>query len=274
MMEFPEIQTVTRQAKKELAGKTIIQVFTPTNPSKFTFFNGDVDDYVPLLTGKKILSARGSGMFMDFVMEDDVKLSIGDGVILKYGDAGSKLPEKYQLLLIFNDETFLAFTVAMYGMIYAYRGVFDNMYYRISFEKISPLSEDFSEEHFNNLIEKETKNISVKAMLATEQRIPGLGNGVLQDILFVARVNPKRKIRSLSPEEKSRIFHSIKNTLADMEAKGGRDVETDLYNHKGGYKTILSSKTSKNPCPVCGDTIVKEAYMGGSVYYCPTCQPL
>lgn len=274
MLEFPEVQTITRQINETLVGKTILQVFTPTNPSKFTFFNGDVNDYVPLLTGKKILSARGAGMFMDIRMEEGVNLCLGDGVILKYGDNGSEVPKKYQLLLVFDDETFLALTIAMYGMIYAYRGEFDNMYYRISFEKISPLSDSFDMDYFNGLIDKETKNISVKALLATEQRIPGLGNGVLQDILFNARIHPKRKIRSLSREEKIRIFQSIKDTLHAMATAGGRDVETDLYNKKGGYQTILSAKTYKNPCPVCGGPIMKEAYMGGSVYYCPTCQPL
>ncbi|MFA6873005.1 MAG: zinc finger domain-containing protein, partial [Bacteroidaceae bacterium] len=28
------------------------------------------------------------------------------------------------------------------------------------------------------------------------------------------------------------------------------------------------------PCPRCGNQIRKEAYMGGSIYYCPTCQKL
>jgi len=274
MMEYPEVQTVARQANKELVGKTITQVFTPTNLSKFTFFSGDVNDYIPLLTGRKILSAQGSGMFMDLRMDDDVTLSLGDGVILKYGDAGAKIPAKYQLLLVFDDETFLALTVAMYGMIYACRGEFDNIYHQMSFEKISPLSDAFDMNYFNGLIDREKKNLSVKALLASEQRIPGLGNGVLQDILFNARINPKRKIQSLSAEEKTRIFNSIKNTLTDMEIKGGRNVETDLYNKAGGYQTILSSKTYKNPCPVCGSTIIKEPFMGGSVYYCPTCQPL
>ncbi|MFO7935831.1 MAG: zinc finger domain-containing protein [Bacteroidales bacterium] len=30
----------------------------------------------------------------------------------------------------------------------------------------------------------------------------------------------------------------------------------------------------KELCPNCGDAIVKEAYMGGAVYFCPVCQPL
>ena len=59
-----------------------------------------------------------------------------------------------------------------------------------------------------------------------------------------------------------------------MVLEGGRDTQTDLYGNDGGYKTILSAKTWKNPCPRCGGTIVKEAYLGGSVYYCSECQKI
>ena len=27
------------------------------------------------------------------------------------------------------------------------------------------------------------------------------------------------------------------------------------------------------PCPACGGAKTKEAYLGGSVYVCPACQP-
>ncbi|MCK9356230.1 MAG: endonuclease VIII, partial [Dehalococcoidia bacterium] len=37
-------------------------------------------------------------------------------------------------------------------------------------------------------------------------------------------------------------------------------------------KTILSRNTVGQPCPACGTSIQKEAYMGGSIYYCATCQ--
>jgi formamidopyrimidine-DNA glycosylase len=59
-----------------------------------------------------------------------------------------------------------------------------------------------------------------------------------------------------------------------MTNMGGRDTEKDLFGNIGGYKTILSKNTFKNPCPHCGDAIVKETYLGGAVYFCPTCQSL
>ena len=118
------------------------------------------------------------------------------------------------------------------------------------------------------------EKLSVKAFVATKQRIPGLGNGVLQDILFHARIHPKRKMDTLTVEEYEKLYGAVKDTLLAMTVKGGRDTEKDLFGCNGGYKTILSSKTKELPCPVCGGQIKKEAYLGGSVYYCPVCQPL
>jgi formamidopyrimidine-DNA glycosylase len=114
----------------------------------------------------------------------------------------------------------------------------------------------------------------MKALLATEQRIPGLGNGVLQDILFNAGIHPKCKKSGLTDCNKDELFRSLKNTLRSMTDEGGRDTEKDFFGKNGGYKTILSKNTVNSPCPKCGEKILKEAYLGGAVYYCPVCQKL
>jgi formamidopyrimidine-DNA glycosylase len=62
--------------------------------------------------------------------------------------------------------------------------------------------------------------------------------------------------------------------LQAMVSQGGRDTETDLFGQPGGYQTVLSKNTVDKPCPVCAALIKKEAYLGGSIYYCPGCQPL
>ena len=274
MIELPEAIVLGEQAKAVLTGKTITEVYTPTNKHKFAFFNGEPTTYKELLTNKKILSAKGNGIFVDIFLDDDTTISFGDGVNIRYGDASSKIPDKYQLLLTFGDNSFLVFTIGMYGAIFAYKGILDNKYHRMSVEKISPLAKEFNEAYFNNLITSEKKDITAKALLATEQRIPGLGNGVLQDILFKAKIHPKRKISTLTDTDKSKLFEALKNTLSEMTRLGGRDTEKDLSGNKGQYQTILSKNTYKDPCPVCGGNIVKEAYLGGTIYYCPNCQKL
>lgn len=274
MMELPEVLSVSKQAEKVLKGKVIQEVFTPTNPHKFAFFNDTPEAYKAMLTGKKILSSDGVGMYVDLHLQDDVHISIGDGINMKYGEESDKIPEKYQLLLTFKDNSFLVFTIGMYGAIFVYKGKLGNKYHTMSLEKISPLNDAFDEKYFLGLFENERETLSAKALLATEQRIPGVGNGVTQDILFNARINPKRKIGTLSEKDKKAIFRSLKDTLKKMTEEGGRNTEKDLSGEKGGYQTILSSKTYKEPCPVCGGAIVKESFMGGTVYYCPNCQPL
>lgn len=274
MIELPEAILLGRQMNDVLAGKTVNNVFNATNVNKFAFFNGDPNAYKPLLIGRKVVSAKGMGIFVDICFDEEVCLSVSDGVKLKYGSGSAAIPDKYQLLITFDDETFLAFTVAMYGGIYAFRGRLENSYHEKSFAKISPLSPDFTDSYFSDFLNSEKQTLTLKAFLATEQRFPGIGNGVLQDILFQAALHPKRKLGTLSFEEKKNLYHSVIEVLSAMLAKGGRNTETDLFGKAGGYPTILSKNTYQQACLKCGGTIIKENFMGGSIYYCPSCQPI
>ncbi len=130
----------------------------------------------------------------------------------------------------------------MYGGIWAYRGDFDNPYHQRSLKSISPLDSLFDEDYFVKIIKNTAKDLSAKALLATEQRIPGLGNGVLQDILFNAGIHPKRKKSTISDLEVKNLFQSLKSTLRRMADMGGRDTEKDLFGINGGTEPF-SRKT-------------------------------
>ncbi len=272
MIEIPESTTISRQAETILSGKRIKEVVQATSPHKFTWYNGDPLLYSDMLAGREIESVRGHGAYVDILCDNDTTISIGDGTNLKYYPAIEKHPVKHQLLIVFDDDSFIAFTVSMYGAIYAYTGEMDNFYHRNSLNSISPLDDAFDKNYFDNIFKSVKKDMSAKALLATEQRIPGLGNGVLQDILFNAGIHPKRKISTLSDLEKEDLYHCLKVTLKSMTDKGGRDTEKDFYGNFGKYKCILSKNTYKEPCPNCGGNIIKEAYLGGTIYYCPSCQ--
>lgn len=274
MLEFPESTTISLQAGRTLINKQITKVEPATSPHKFAFYNGDPAGYVDLLTGRRITSAIGHGMFVDIGCSEDTRITVSDGTNLRYFSSSEQPPAKHQMLVFLDDGGCLAFTVAMYGGIWAYRGVLDNKYHRGSLNSLSPLNAAFNEKYFDDLFRSVTKDLSLKALLATEQRIPGLGNGVLQDILFNAGLHPKRKKNTLGDTQKEGLFLSLKKTLRAMTDLGGRDTEKDLFGNNGGYKTLLSKNTVDKPCPVCGGSISKEAYLGGAVYYCANCQRL
>ncbi|MBS7008571.1 endonuclease VIII [Anaerostipes sp.] len=274
MIELPEALARADELGKILSGKKALKVYPPSSPHKFCWFNGDAALYNKMLKGKAVMGTEGFGIFAEIKFDGGIRLCINDGVNPRIFRTDDQVPEKYQLRIDFTDGYVLIFTVAMYGAISCFDGNYDNEYYEISRKGISPLSTEFNYPFFRELFDSVKPNSSVKALLATKQRIPGLGNGVLQDILFEAGIHPKRKIGTLPEREKERIFASIKEVLSEMVRLGGRDTEKDIWGNSGGYKTKLSKNTYKKGCPKCGGEIIKATYLGGTVYFCPVCQPL
>jgi len=274
MIELPEAAYLAKQFNETLKGKKIASVIAGLYPHKFAFYHGDPAGYDTLMRGKTVgATVARAGMLETQV--DDVVLLLGY-VALMFHAKDEKRPKKHHLLIEFEDGTAISATVQLYGELYCFReGELQNPYYDIAKSKPSPLSDEFDRAYFNRLITSpDVQKLSAKAFLATEQRIPGLGNGVLQDILYNARIHPKRKVGMLTDGEKDAIYNSIKSTLKEMTERGGRDTEKDLFGRPGGYKTRLSQLTLDKPCPVCGGRIIKEPYMGGSIYFCDGCQKI
>lgn len=270
MIELPEAITLAKQINACLVGKTVKAVLPPTKLHKFCWFNGDPLDYESLIISSKIVSGSAFGIFVEIAFDNGQKLCFDDGVIIRYYDKGD-IPKDYQLAIQFSDGSAVAFTVAMYGGIALHDGNYDNVYYQKSKQAILPFSSDYTNYYYKIMAESKP-NLSAKAFLATEQRFPGIGNGVLQDILYNARLSPKTKIGTLTDNDKAILLSTIISTLKEMTDNGGRDTEKDLYGNSGNYITKLSRLTANSCCRVCGGPIIKEAYLGGAVYYCPKCQ--
>jgi len=274
MLEIPEVAVLSDQLNTVLQGRAVAAVTAWQSPHKLAFVYGDPAAYGGLFIGKTFTEARGFGSWVEMQWGDTV-LAVSEGTSLLYASSARELPKKHQMLFELDDGSFVCAFVKMYGAVVGARpGAYDNKYYRVAQEKPAVLSEEFSEEYFHSLIEDpQAQKLSMKAFLATEQRIPGLGNGVLQDILFAARLHPKRKVRDVVPEQRENLFRNVKDILKAMAENGGRDTEKDLFGNAGGYTTRMSRNTVNTPCDSCRTTIVKANYLGGSVYFCPTCQP-
>ena len=274
MIELPEALVLSQEINDALSGKTIRNVIAGKSPHKFAWFHEDPKAYNDRLAGKTIRSAKHQGGMVE-VSIDDIFLVFSEGIRLKYFHPGEITPDKHQLFVEFSDESSLVATVQMYGGLVAFKeGEMTNKYYLGAREKPSPFSDRFDSAYFDQLFSSSPDNISLKAFLATEQRIPGLGNGVLQDILFNTNLHPKKKINTLKDKDKEEIFLTVKSTLTKMADQGGRDTEQDIFGVSGGYHCILCKNTVDHPCPKCGTTIKKMAYMGGSVYVCEKCQKI
>ena len=253
MNELPECLNIAGQLNKTSNNKKIITVISGYTPHKLVGYFGKPPEYQDLLAGKTIGKASAYGGMVE-IKTGSANILFGEGVGIRFHDKNTPRPAKHQLLIEFDDGSALSGAVQMYGGL----GVFvdggcDNSYYKAAKEKVSPFSPAFDKGYFDDMVSAENvQKLSVKALLATEQRIPGLGNGILQDILFNAKMHPKKKVSTVFDKDKEILFSSIKTTISAMATQGGRDVELDLFGRPGGYKTILSKNTLNNPVRFVG----------------------
>ncbi len=272
MIELPEVYVLAEDMNRELKGKKIKLAQADHSPHAFALYTGNPAEYNGKLAGKTITGAD--------IYSGSVRLRAEDMLLIlttpvRFHKKSEKLSEKYQLYIGFEDDTSITCTVQMWGSMFCFReGDTDGVPRQHIINDIpSPLEEGFHEAFYKAMLQKEKlTSLSAKAFLTTDQRIPGLGNGVAQDILFTAKIHPKRKMSALSDTELKALFEAAKGVLADMRQRGGRDTEYDFYGNRGGYKTILSKNTVNKPCPICNTLIKKESFLGGSIYFCENCQ--
>ncbi len=275
MLEFPEAKVIAAQLHETVCDKPIQEVTMNGSPHKFAFYVGDPADYASFLVGKRFDSASSYAGLVE-LRAGEYRMVFNDGVNLRFHEKPSQLPAKHQMLIVFADRTALSASVQMYGGLSAFReGEYENPYREVAMRKPAPLSDAFTEAYFTGILaDAKVQKLSMKAALATEQRIPGVGNGVLQDILWAAKLHPKRKVATLTTQETTSLYHTLRDLLQQMVSSGGRDTEKSLFGQSGRYVSRMSKLHIDEGCPICGSSIRKEAYMGGSIYFCPMCQKL
>lgn len=272
MIELPEARALALQADKLLPGLKVIDVVALHTPHKFCWMNLQPEELRSNLVNRTIAKVTSSAHYLRFLFTDGSELYAAGDMIVEYKHQ-SKQSDKHQLALHFDNEFMIEFRVKMYGFI-GY-GMSEDLakqwqYYRCALEAVDPLSDEFSYEHFVKVTKLDQQAGSIKQALATDQHIPGLGNGVLQDILFNARIAPKRKVATLTEPDKRKLYQAVIETLKTMVSSNGRDSHNLLDGTPGGYHAQMTSNASM--CPICHGPLTKEAYLGGKVIYCPNCQ--
>ncbi|MBD3175594.1 MAG: hypothetical protein GF320_10470, partial [Armatimonadia bacterium] len=209
----------------------------------------------------------------------DRQLRIGDmgGKILLI-EPGGVLPKKHHLLVGLDDGRSLVVAIQGWGGMWLGKLGDPPPFGRDGRTRlVDPVSDEFSYERFKDLVAKDAgmeRKRSVKAFMASEPRIAGVGNGYVQDICFRARLHPRRELSSLTGREHQRWYRAIRGVLTDAIDQGGRDTEVDLFGAPGGYVAQMDRRAKGQPCPSCGTPIEKISYLGGSCYVCPECQAL
>jgi formamidopyrimidine-DNA glycosylase len=277
MFEIPEYVTIARQMTESLTGKRITQGDRGNFPHKFVWYNLQPQEFAATVKGKTVGKAytRGRWLF----------IPVGDAHILVFGECGGKillhksalmLPQKYHLSLHFEDGSALSATTQMWGAMELYEKGKELERQYIKGMRTTPSEPGFTSTYLSSLMKESIGSgfKTVKAILTQGQMIPGLGNAIAQDIMFKARLNPRQPLHALQKNHVEALHRAIVGTLLEAIRLGGRNDEFDLYGNPGKYVRQMDKNAVGQPCPECAAKIEDMSYLGGTCYFCPTCQRL
>ncbi|GMX58858.1 MAG: bifunctional DNA-formamidopyrimidine glycosylase/DNA-(apurinic or apyrimidinic site) lyase [Candidatus Microsyncoccus archaeolyticus] len=284
MPELPEVETIVRGLEKKVLKRTFLNIWTD---SKKLFKGIAFNNFVKKIKGKKIKNIRRRGKNILFDLSEGLTLLIhqkitGHLLIGKWGkkdnkyislEKGAKLNDpinqSIRVVFFFDKGIQMALSdLRKFAKIELKET--EEIEKELSVLGPEPLEINFKE--FKELFLN--KKGVIKQVLMNQNFIVGIGNIYANDILWEAKISPKRRLESLKEEEIEKIYSAMKRILNEsIKLKGDSfsDFRT-ISGEKGGYHKIIRVYGKEGEKCKCGGTIRRIKQGGRSSFFCPNCQ--
>jgi formamidopyrimidine-DNA glycosylase len=131
----------------------------------------------------------------------------------------------------------------------------------------------FDPSHLWKIAQQST--IPIKSFLMDQRRLAGIGNIYACEILHQARLDPWRRVDSLSSGEWAGIGEAAGKILTKAISCRGTSVSDwrDLFGNKGEHQDhLLVYGREDTVCYSCEGKIQRRKLNGRGTYFCPACQ--
>lgn len=273
MPELPEVETIKSVIEPQIQG-LIIESVIVNRPEVVTY--PTVSEFCKAVTGQVISSMARRGKFLIINLENKNR------VILHLRMTGCLLvtPSDYpvekhtHIMMQLNNGMELRFSdTRRFGRFWLVPNDKEDTYSGISKLGVEPLSSECNGPYLKNRFGKRRRRI--KDSLLDQSVIAGIGNIYSDEILFRAKIHPSAPANSLTDEEWERLALIIpqclrcfveknKITPADYLKTKGQDYRNTPFLQVYGH--------ADEPCPNCGEMLVRTVIGGRSSVYCPKCQ--
>ena len=229
------------------------------------------------LIGETVETVLSRGNVIRLKLSNGMNLILGPeyGGQIRYHTDTNTVPSKFHLRVDFKDGTALTVRLASMGLIHAMKDdELERSYvYRRDFnpDVASPIDEAFTLTRFSTLI-TDQKRMLKAVLVGKDAVVVGLSNSAFQDIIYRAKLHPKRKASELNETERRALYEALRQVLHERIRLHGKNEFQDLNGMQGGYTPAMGPYMKQQTCPVCGTPIEKLSHGGGHVYLCPQCQ--
>jgi formamidopyrimidine-DNA glycosylase len=117
------------------------------------------------------------------------------------------------------------------------------------------------------------ENHTLKRALTDPRLLSGIGNAYSDEILHAARLSPITLTHKLTPDEWERLFAATKDTLNLWIQRLRVEAETGFPEKVTAFrKDMAVHGRYGQPCPRCGDKVLRIRYADKETNYCARCQ--
>ncbi len=117
------------------------------------------------------------------------------------------------------------------------------------------------------------ENRTLKRALTDPRVVSGIGNAYSDEILHAAQLSPIALTHKLKPEEWKRLFSAVRQTLQLWIDRLRREAEHGFPEKVTAFRDGMAVHGRyRQPCPRCGDKVLRIRYADNETNYCARCQ--
>jgi formamidopyrimidine-DNA glycosylase len=288
MPELPEVETVARDLRPRLRGRTIMAVRRGPAGLRRPWDRA----WDAALTGARIegVRRRGKWILIDLAATPPgspganpggltspsspvLRVHLGMTGQLTVAPAGEAEPDHLHLVFPLDDGSELRYRdIRRFGLVEYFpdRAAVEAEMNR----QLGPEPFGLDAVAFRTAVTGTVRNL--KAVLLDQSVVAGVGNIYADEACFRARLHPGRTGKSLRPEECDRLRTAIEAVLTKAVASRGSTIRDYVGGSGlgGRFQTEFAVYgRAGEPCPVCRTPIACVRLAGRSSHFCPVCQP-
>jgi len=117
------------------------------------------------------------------------------------------------------------------------------------------------------------ENHTLKRALTDPRLISGIGNAYSDEILHAAQFSPLALTQKLGPSEWNRLFAATRQTVGFWVDQLSAEAKIAFPEKVTAFRTGMAVHGRYGqPCPRCGDTVLRIRYADKETNYCARCQ--
>jgi formamidopyrimidine-DNA glycosylase len=274
MPELAEVEFYRRRWDEAARGGRIRQV--ELNAGKKVFRGADVNALTSALTGATLLDSATAAKQMRFRFGGGPSLGIHLGMSGELTVTDRNRPRgRHDHLVLVTDTARLVFTdPRMFGRILFHPGPHDPTWWT---EIAPPLtSAAFTRQAVADFLVRRSRS-PIKAVLLMQERFPGIGNWMADEVLWRAAIHPARRAGSLRPREVAALWRECRQVahlaLRHIAGAGG-PIPADLNVGIPRTWLFLHRWSDGGKCPRTGRLLARATIGGRTTCWSPARQKL